>query len=65
VGDQEDEEKPMQSALAAPQEDLVALGTKVRASTRKRLRRFSVDEEVEMQDVIDQAIDAYLRDRGY
>lgn len=65
MGDQEEGGKAMQAAPAPPQEDLVALGTKVRASTRKRLRRFSVDQEVEMQDVVDQAIDAYLRERGY
>jgi len=64
MSDQEKGDQPMQAAPAPP-EELVTLGTRVRASTRKRLRRFSVDQEVEMQDVIDQALDAYLRDRNY
>jgi predicted transcriptional regulator len=56
---------PMPTAPPATAEDLVALGAKVRASTRKRLRRFAVDQEVEMREVVDQALDAYLRDRNY
>lgn len=46
-------------------ESLVPLGTKVRESTRKRLRRYAVEAEIEMQDVVDQALDQYLRDRGH
>ena len=61
----EKEDDSMQAPPAPPTEERVALGTKVRASTRKRLRRYAVDAEVEIRDVVDQAIDQYLRERGY
>jgi len=65
VGDRPNkEETPMQS-VAESTEPLVPLGTKVRESTRKRLRRYAVEAEIEMQDVVDAALDQYLRDRGH
>lgn len=66
MGDHEEQEaEQMQAAPAAPPDERVALGTKVRASTRKRLRRYAVEAEVEIRDVVDEAIDRYLQERGY
>jgi hypothetical protein len=58
-------EAEMHAAPAPPQEELVGLGTKIRGSTRKRLRRYSVEEEAEIQDIVEDAISTYLEARGY
>ncbi|GII05745.1 hypothetical protein Pta02_77530 [Planobispora takensis] len=59
-------EANVQAAPAPPQEDtLVGLGTKIRATTRKRLRRYSVDAEIEIQEIVEDAISTYLESRGY
>ncbi len=47
------------------QEERVALGTQVLESTRRRLRRYAVDHEVDMRDVVNAALDQYLRERDY
>lgn len=67
MGDQPKKEEPMRSVAEVSEsaEPLVPLGTKVRESTRKRLRRYAVEADVEMQQVVDMALDQYLRDRGH
>ncbi|MBB4920943.1 hypothetical protein [Streptosporangium saharense] len=64
---EEKKEDPVRAA-APPEEDtdtLVGLGTKIKGSTRKRLRRYSVEAEAEIQDIVEQAISTYLEARGY
>lgn len=59
-------ETGMHAAPAPPQEEsLVGLGTKIRGTTRKRLRRYSVEAEAEIQDIVEDAISTYLESRGY
>lgn len=56
----------MHAAPAPPHDDtLVGLGTKIRGTTRKRLRRYSVEAEVEIQEIVEDAISTYLESRGY
>ncbi|WP_067828325.1 hypothetical protein [Actinomadura kijaniata] len=65
MADQPDKEENKVQAAPEKPEVLVPLGTKVRESTRKRLRIYAVQEEIEMQEVVDHALDAFLRERGY
>lgn len=45
-------------------EPRVNFGARIRASVRKRARLYAVEHDIDLQDVIDQAIDEYLRKRG-
>ena len=42
----------------------VNFGARIRESVRKRARLYAVEHDLELQDLIDQAIDEYLRQRG-
>jgi predicted HicB family RNase H-like nuclease len=42
----------------------VNFGARIRASVRKRARLYAVENDIDLQTVIDQAIDEYLRSRG-
>lgn len=68
------EDKDMHAAVAPPADDLdvaanrgdwVKMGTQVRETTRRRLRRLAGDQDLEQRDVIDAALHAYLKERGY
>ncbi len=50
---------------AAPEADpLVNFGARIRKSVRQRARLYAVQNEVELQDLLDKALDEYLRNRG-
>lgn len=49
---------------APPTPDLrVNFGGRVRESVRKRARIYAVENDVELQDLLDAALDEYLRNR--
>ncbi|WP_192580234.1 hypothetical protein [Micromonospora sp. ALFpr18c] len=45
-------------------EPRVNFGARVRESVRKRARVYAVQNDVELQDLLDEAVDEYLRARG-
>jgi hypothetical protein len=50
---------------APPTPDLrVNFGGRVRESVRKRARIYAVENDVELQDLLDAALDEYLRNRN-
>lgn len=51
-------------AAGAGAEERVNFGGRVRASVRLRARVYAASHEMELQDVLDQALDEWLRKRG-
>lgn len=45
-------------------EPRVNFGGRVRESVRKRARIYAVQNDVELQDLLEEALDEYLRSRG-
>lgn len=45
-------------------EPRVNFGARIRESVRKRARIYAAEHDVELRDVIDEAIDEYLHKRG-
>lgn len=52
-----------EAGIEPKSEPRVNLGARVRASTRRRARMYAAEFEVEMQDVLDAALDEYLSAR--
>jgi hypothetical protein len=60
-----DQGENMPTAAPPPvDEPRVNFGGRVRESVRKRARVYAVQNDVELQDLLDQAVDEYLRARG-
>ena len=57
----EQEQKP---AGQPETEKRVNFGGRVRESVRKRARLYAVQHEIDLQDLLDAALDEYLRKRG-
>lgn len=45
-------------------EDRVLISGRVRASVRRRMRRYVAETDIALQDLLDAALDEYLRNHG-
>lgn len=59
-----DQGETMPTAAPPVDEPRVNFGGRVRESVRKRARVYAVQNDVELQDLLDEAVDEYLRSRG-
>lgn len=48
---------------AAPVDDLVQLNTKVPKALHKAIRRISVEEDIEIRDIVREALETYVKGR--
>lgn len=55
---------PAAKANAAVADDLVQLNTKVPKALHKAIRRISVEDEIEIRDIVRAALEAYVKGRA-
>lgn len=55
--------KSAAKATTATVDDLVQLNTKVPKALHKAIRRISVEEEIEIRDIVREALEAYVKGR--
>lgn len=63
-GNEQDRGPSMPTAPPRTDEPRVNFGGRIRESVRKRARVYAVQHDVELQDLLDEAIEEYLRNRG-
>lgn len=47
------------------QDPRTAITVRIRASVRKRLRHAAIEEDTDQQDIVDQALEEWLRQHGH
>lgn len=57
------EAKSTAKASAATVDDLVQLNSKIPKALHKAIRRISVEEEIEIRDIVREALEAYVKGR--
>jgi hypothetical protein len=59
-----DEKPPAQTPDDAAEERVLISG-RVQASVRRRMRRYVAEKDVNLQDLLNDALDEYLRKQGF